>query len=174
MGRRRPRPRKKTRPRSCGKRWFKDRISAELALVAIRSRAETTADKLPRRAYRCPDCKGWHLTSKRERPHSVRLAESGQAPGAGRVPRKAEGEWTLSTEQGLRARRAVHGMEPWVAAYTGDHAEKYGNGPTWRELEAVFGWSRWEGALIIRHLVDEGWLREVEGSPHLLPGESAG
>ncbi|WP_051415636.1 hypothetical protein [Nocardiopsis sp. CNT312] len=132
---------------------------------------------MPRRAYRCPDCKGWHLTSKKERPRSARSAPD---PGAGRVPRlyrsqprKAEGEWTLSTEQGLRARRAVHGTEPWVAAYAGEHAERYGRGPTWRELETAFGWGRWEGALTIRYLVDEGWLREEAGSPHLLPGENA-
>ncbi|WP_017606050.1 hypothetical protein [Nocardiopsis alkaliphila] len=49
-----------------------------------------------------------------------------------------------------------------------------GLGPTWRELEAVFGWGRWEGALIIRYLVDQGWLREEEGSPCLLPGEGPG
>jgi hypothetical protein len=65
-------------------------------------------------------------------------------------------------------------MEPWVAAYAEEHLADHGRGPTWRELEAVFGWDRWEGALAIRYLVDQEWLREAEGSPCLLPGERAG
>lgn len=71
----------------------------------------------------------------------------------------------------MRARRLVRGLEPRVAAHVEGHLAEHGRGPTWRGLEAVFGWSRWEGALVIRYLVDQGWLQEEDGSPCLLPGE---
>jgi hypothetical protein len=170
------RPPRAPRPRSCGKRWFGDRISAELALAAIRHHGEDRSEKMPRRAYECPGCHGWHLTSKGSQPYSVRAAST--SGGGLRIPRPRraeprgpEGRRGLRTNQTLRVRRIVQGLEPWVAAHAEDHLAEHGRGPTWRELEAVFGWDRWEGALVLRYLVDEGWLREEEGSPCLLPGE---
>lgn len=189
MSRQRTRPRRNTtrpprqpRPRSCGKRWFKDRISAELALAAIHHHGDDRSEKLPRRAYECPTCKGWHLTSKSPQPYSVRRAaregERRSVPGPRRVGhRRSEGseqQRNLRTGQMMRARRSVQGLEPWVVAHVEICLTEQGQGPTWRELEAVFGWGRWEGALIIRYLVDQGWLREEEGSPCLLPGEGPG
>ena len=50
------------RPRSCGKHWHGDRISADLALAQIRARGPALA-KEPVRSYLCPGCGGWHLTS---------------------------------------------------------------------------------------------------------------
>lgn len=48
------------------KRRFRDRIAAEMAIQRIATRGVVT-DKDPVRAYRCPDCRGWHLTSRRVR-----------------------------------------------------------------------------------------------------------
>lgn len=55
-----------------GKRRYRDRIAALLAL------ADTTRSDSERRnevrAYHCPDCQGWHLSSKAayERPQLAR------------------------------------------------------------------------------------------------------
>lgn len=186
MSRQHTRPRRNTtrpprapRPRSCGKRWFKDRISAELALATIHHHGDDRSGSMPRRSYACPECRGWHLTSQEERPYSTR---PGPPPENGlRVPRphrvvlaRPTEQRNLRTGQALRARRIVQGLEPWVVAHVEDHLAEHGRGPTWRELEAVFGWDRWAGALVIRYLVDQGWLREEEGSPCLLPGEKPG
>ncbi|MFC9086330.1 hypothetical protein [Nocardiopsis dassonvillei] len=183
MSRQNARPRRSTarppraaRPRSCGKRWFKDQVSAQLALATIRRYGRDRSNRMPRRAYECPSCKGWHLTSQEELPYSVRAAQSSgegvRVPSPRRAdPRKPDEQRKLGTNQAMRAHRIVQGLEPWVCAYAGEHAEAHGRGPTWRELEAVFGWDRWAGALVIRYLVDQGWLREEEGSPCLLPGE---
>ncbi|MEU2974026.1 hypothetical protein [Nocardiopsis alba] len=75
----------------------------------------------------------------------------------------------LRPGQAMRAWRVVQGLEPWVTAHVEDHLVEHGRGLTWRELEAVFGWNQWEGALAIRYLIDQGWLREVSASLHLLP-----
>jgi hypothetical protein len=38
---------------------------AYLALLAARNlRAEQGSDKVEQRVYRCPECNGWHMTSK--------------------------------------------------------------------------------------------------------------
>jgi hypothetical protein len=50
------------RRRSCGKRWYADRIAADLALALIRARGRALG-KDPARSYLCPRCDGWHLTS---------------------------------------------------------------------------------------------------------------
>lgn len=50
------------RRRSCGKRWYEDRIAADLALARIRTWGRAMR-KDPVRSYRCPGCDGWHLTS---------------------------------------------------------------------------------------------------------------
>lgn len=46
----------------CTKRRFRDRIAATMALANI-SR-QPRQGKNPERCYRCPNCKGWHLTSQ--------------------------------------------------------------------------------------------------------------
>lgn len=50
------------RRRSCGKRWYADRIAADLALARIRAWGRAL-HKDPVRSYHCPGCDGWHLTS---------------------------------------------------------------------------------------------------------------
>ena len=46
----------------CRKRRYRDRIAALLALAGTGRRKRTR--KQETRAYRCPACKGWHLTSQ--------------------------------------------------------------------------------------------------------------
>lgn len=46
-----------------GKVRYRDRIAAELALVSTGKNDQRRA-KNEHRSYRCPDCKGWHLTSR--------------------------------------------------------------------------------------------------------------
>lgn len=48
---------------TCSKIRYRDRIGALLALSSA-SRKHDGAAKTERRAYRCPRCKGWHLTSR--------------------------------------------------------------------------------------------------------------
>jgi hypothetical protein len=50
------------RRRTCGKRWYGDRIAADLALARIRAWGRALG-KDPMRSYSCPGCGGWHLTS---------------------------------------------------------------------------------------------------------------
>lgn len=45
-----------------GKRRYRDRIGAQLALAIIRHRRNSRRRET--RAYPCPTCSGWHLTSK--------------------------------------------------------------------------------------------------------------
>lgn len=52
------------RERSCGKRRFRDRIAADLALARIRC-SGAARHRDPVRSYACPTCDGWHLTSRR-------------------------------------------------------------------------------------------------------------
>lgn len=47
-----------------GKNRYRDRITALLALANIARRDSPQRLKTERRAYRCPQCNGWHLTSK--------------------------------------------------------------------------------------------------------------
>lgn len=51
-----------------GKRRFRDRVAALLALAEIARADGERREEV--RAYRCPECRGWHLTSKAvyERP----------------------------------------------------------------------------------------------------------
>jgi hypothetical protein len=72
--------------RSCGKRWYADRIAADLALALIRSRGSARS-KDPVRSYHCPTCDGWHLTAIaawRSGPHVPRQRASslGQRMGS--------------------------------------------------------------------------------------------
>lgn len=43
---------------STGKIRYRDRLGAQIALAGTRRK-----DRSEARAYRCPDCRGWHLTS---------------------------------------------------------------------------------------------------------------
>jgi hypothetical protein len=47
----------------CAKTRYRDRITAALALSRVSAKGHAR-DKEARRAYRCPRCKGWHLTSR--------------------------------------------------------------------------------------------------------------
>lgn len=49
---------------SCGKTRYRDRIAALLALSKIARRDDTRRPKTEQRAYPCPRCHGWHLTSQ--------------------------------------------------------------------------------------------------------------
>lgn len=51
-----------------GKTRYRDRIGALLALASTQRRDGSRRPKTEKRAYRCPDCRGWHLTSKGKRP----------------------------------------------------------------------------------------------------------
>ncbi|MCP2339565.1 hypothetical protein [Actinomadura rupiterrae] len=66
MSRRRTRYRVPTRCPT-GKVRFRDRIAATLALATIQRQGRPDRDKTEIRAYRCPTCSGWHLTSQRPR-----------------------------------------------------------------------------------------------------------
>lgn len=46
------------------KQRFRDEIAAKLALAVIRRKGKGSRPKTERRAYRCPLCGGWHLTSQ--------------------------------------------------------------------------------------------------------------
>jgi hypothetical protein len=51
-----------TARKSCGKTRYRDEIAAKLTLAQIRRKDRPTARE--RRIYRCPDCRGFHITSK--------------------------------------------------------------------------------------------------------------
>lgn len=53
---------------SCAKRRYRSEIDAMIALSSA-GNSHDGRGKTERRAYRCPKCKGWHLTSK-ARGHS--------------------------------------------------------------------------------------------------------
>ncbi len=48
--------------KKCGKSQFRDEISAKIAMAKIA--VKSTELKIPTRAYRCPMCHYWHLTSQ--------------------------------------------------------------------------------------------------------------
>ena len=48
---------------SCYKVRYPTRLRALIVLAKIRRQSDSSDGKLPCRAYPCPDCKGWHLTS---------------------------------------------------------------------------------------------------------------
>ncbi|WP_181428807.1 hypothetical protein [Modestobacter versicolor] len=47
----------------CTKRRYRDEAVAQLALARIQTVGEAR-EKTPQRVYRCPRCRGWHLTSR--------------------------------------------------------------------------------------------------------------
>ena len=54
--------------RVCTKIRYRDEIGAKFALASTQAKDGSRRPKTERRAYRCPTCKGWHLTSKGGRP----------------------------------------------------------------------------------------------------------
>lgn len=50
-----------------GKVRFRDRIGALMA-IAGRGRNDQGREKTEARAYRCEQCRGWHLTSWKDKP----------------------------------------------------------------------------------------------------------
>ena len=63
MPRRTPSP----RPKRCSKRRYATDIEAKLEIARFQRMDDPRRSKLPCRAYKCPDCGGWHLTSQPER-----------------------------------------------------------------------------------------------------------
>lgn len=52
---------------SCGKTRYRTSAKAQRALTNVRRYGHRDPDgKKPARAYPCPDCHGWHLTSDPE------------------------------------------------------------------------------------------------------------
>jgi hypothetical protein len=49
---------------SCRKLGYRDSITAKLALASARRADGSGREKLEKRAYRCPQCHLWHLTSR--------------------------------------------------------------------------------------------------------------
>lgn len=50
-----------------GKVHYRDRVAALYALARVQHADDTGRPKAERRAYRCPRCGSWHLTSRRRR-----------------------------------------------------------------------------------------------------------
>lgn len=50
-----------------GKVRYRDRIGALLALASAQHKDGSKRAKTEKRAYRCTNCRGWHLTSKANR-----------------------------------------------------------------------------------------------------------
>ena len=48
----------------CGKVRYRDEIAAKLALASAQRKDGSHRAKTEKRAYRCPKCRGWHLTAK--------------------------------------------------------------------------------------------------------------
>lgn len=51
----------------CRKVRYRDRIAAMLAMSNAQRIDGSRRDKIEARAYRCPNCFGWHLTSRKNR-----------------------------------------------------------------------------------------------------------
>lgn len=51
----------------CTKTKYRDSIGAMMAAANIGAHGRDINGKMPWRAYRCPDCNGWHLTSQAKR-----------------------------------------------------------------------------------------------------------
>jgi hypothetical protein len=49
--------------KKCGKRRFRDALSAKIALSNIHKADSPRRDHLEQGAYLCKTCRGWHLTS---------------------------------------------------------------------------------------------------------------
>ncbi len=60
--------------KKCGKTRFRDEIAAKIAMSKIE--VKSTELKIPTRAYRCPLCSGWHLTSQELRERGTNGSDS--------------------------------------------------------------------------------------------------
>lgn len=49
---------------TCHKVRYRDEIAAKLALASAKWTDGSRRPKVESRTYRCPRCKGWHLTSE--------------------------------------------------------------------------------------------------------------
>lgn len=52
----------------CQKVRYRDRIAALLAMASWQHKDGSRRTNTEARAYRCPDCGGWHLTSRKYWP----------------------------------------------------------------------------------------------------------
>ena len=52
---------------TCAKFRYRDEIAAKVALARAQRKDGSKRPKTEKRAYKCPKCRGWHLTSK-EKP----------------------------------------------------------------------------------------------------------
>lgn len=59
---------------------YKDKIAVMLALAKITQQDKTGRPATESRFYRCPHCRGYHLTSKRSSPRSAKTAERNSPP----------------------------------------------------------------------------------------------
>jgi hypothetical protein len=48
----------------CGRRRYRDRVAAQLALASCGRRRHSRRARDERRVYECRHCNGWHLTSE--------------------------------------------------------------------------------------------------------------
>lgn len=48
----------------CRKHRYRSRVDALIALARVRAKDDVKRAKQEQRAYRCPRCHGWHLTSR--------------------------------------------------------------------------------------------------------------
>ena len=64
--------------KACTKTRYRDSIAAMLAAAKIQARGSDRNGKTPWRAYRCPSCAGWHLTSQRPFAPSSTTPEPGE------------------------------------------------------------------------------------------------
>lgn len=48
----------------CRKRRYRDFIAADLALAEVQAKDRADRPKTEKRVYLCPNCNGWHLTSR--------------------------------------------------------------------------------------------------------------
>lgn len=62
----------KARQCRTGKRRYRDRIGALIAMASARHKDGSNRGSLEQRAYRCPFCTGWHLTSQSDRRRQAR------------------------------------------------------------------------------------------------------
>lgn len=53
-----------TKQRTCIKKQYRDEVAAKFTIAMIRTKKHTRRPKEEVRAYRCPNCKKWHITSK--------------------------------------------------------------------------------------------------------------
>lgn len=59
-----PPPKRKQKKCPSGKFRYADEISAKIALANIQWKDSARRGKMEKRVYECPDCKGFHLTSR--------------------------------------------------------------------------------------------------------------